>query len=529
MPGTLIQIAGLGAFTLRSRPVLPFYTTCVFELEECAGAYSPTSITVAEPKVARAMVPYMWGPNEQGNIFAVGDPLRPGRLYWCKPNNPDSAPDTQNMELCPPSEPLIGGEVIGGISLVSSTKRWWAMYPSFSYQAQLTGAAQGQQYTPIEQAVGRSMISPYGHCTDGQSIFFYAKDCIGMTGGGPFKSLTDAQLYDLFPHEGVSGQNITRNGVTFYAPDYSRASAFRLSREANYLKAHYKDSSGTYRTLVCDLRTGGWSSDAYHDQITVSYAVEQQAGTLLGGPTLYPEVVMGDTLGHLWQQQDNHNDNGIPIACTLATFEWDGGDKRADALWNDVMLNATPVSGISVTPVSYGSTVVPTVLIPASSTRGRFFVNVASPAKFMGILLTWTDNFLTQSGPTSVNFWQPLFESLPIQLNIWSPEGTGFGLEGYKTIYRILAAYRSTSPVVLTIRAYDGTSPEVIALPSTNGQYRKTMFTLTANKGMLFFFSALGGLAWQPYFDEWEIHVGQWGRSGPCTVIKDLPKLMGAG
>jgi len=528
MPGTLIQIGGKGAFTLRLRPVALSASSYLFELEECAGAYSPDSITIAEPKVARAAVPYMWGPNEYGDIFAVGDPLRPGNYYFCKSNNPDSAPDANNDELCPPSEPLIGGEVVGGISLVSSTNRWWALYPSFSYTAQMTGAT-GKKYTPIEQAVGRPLITPYGHCSDGQAIFFFTKDCIAMTSGGAFKSLTE-KIYTLFPHEGVAGQDITRNGVTFYAPDYSRAATFRLCRASHYLYADYEDSQGTHRTLICDLRTGGWSSDAYHDSITVHYGVEQQKGTLTGTtPLLYPAVVMADTNGVLWKQQDNHNDNATPIACVLATFEWDGADKRASQNWNDVILNCTPVSGISLAPVSYGAAVVTAIAIGASPTRATSIANVATSAKFMGVLLAWTDNFSTQSVATSVNFWQPLFQPLPIPLNIWKPEGTGFGIEGYKSIYRIVAAYRAPAAVTMTITTYDGTSPAVITLPSTGNAYRKAIFTLTPNKGMLFFFQALCAQAWQPYFDEWEIHVAPWGRSGPCAILKDFPKLMGAG
>lgn len=403
LPGTLIQVGGGNVYTLRARPTALSGTSYLFRIEENAGATAAAaSFTIIEPAVARAPVPYMWGPDAYGVMWATGDVLRPGVVYFSKAYLPDSAPDKYTVELCPPSETILGGELINGVSFAASTKRWWAMYPSFGNPA--------QPYSQIEQPVGRGLITPYGHCTDGTAIFFWAKDCIAAHFGGPFKSLTDVDLYNLFPHEGVTGANITRNGVTFYAPDYSRCATFRLSRAGVYLYADYQDSTGTPRTLVCDLRDGAWSSDAYHDPIRVHYAIEQQSGTVLTNTQpVYTQLVMGDSNGKAWVETDLHNDNLTPIPGVVGTFEFDGGDMRANGWFGDLYLDCRPFAAITAQPVALSTAIGSPTVIAASTSRQFAPVSLAggSLQSFMGLWLTWTDDYTTQSTATRLHVWQP--------------------------------------------------------------------------------------------------------------------------
>jgi len=53
----------------------------------------------------------LFGP-VQGLLFALGDPYRPGHLYWCIPDEPDHWPDDSNVEVCPPSEELMAGLMV---------------------------------------------------------------------------------------------------------------------------------------------------------------------------------------------------------------------------------------------------------------------------------------------------------------------------------------------------------------------------------------------------------------------------------
>jgi hypothetical protein len=352
-------------------------------------------------------VPYLWGPDAYGVVWAVGDALRPGVVYFAKAYVPDSAPETNTVELCPPSEPLIGGSILNGVSLVSSTKRWWAMYPSFGNPA--------APYSQIESNVGRGLVSPYGHCTDGAAIFFWAKDCIAVHSGGPYKSLTDDDLYPLFEHEGVTPINIVRNGITFYAPDYSRAATFRLARAGVYLFADYQDSTGTPRTLVCDLRSGGWSSDAYADAVKVHYAPEQQEGTLLTNTALYPLLVMADSAGKVWKESDLHNDNATAISCLIGTFEFNGGDERAQPQWGDLYLDCLAGAAISATPIALNAAVTSATVITASASRQFAPISLGGRVqlKFLGIQMAWTDDFTVQSVASKLFVWQPSWVAQP--------------------------------------------------------------------------------------------------------------------
>ena len=67
----------------------------------------------------------MWGPTDNINFaYAVGDPLRPGTLYWCKGSNLDSAPDTNSQDVTDPGEPLVNGAIAGGFGVSVFDQAW---------------------------------------------------------------------------------------------------------------------------------------------------------------------------------------------------------------------------------------------------------------------------------------------------------------------------------------------------------------------------------------------------------------------
>ncbi|MGH7183899.1 MAG: hypothetical protein ACREJN_18240, partial [Nitrospiraceae bacterium] len=208
LPGTLLQIDGRNAYTLWNRPTLVTlaappaadYFAYMFRLVENAGAVSPSTITINEPNVAKQILPYLWGPDATGTMFGCGDPLRAGSLYFSKTYNPDSAPDSYNQELTNPSEPLLGGDIANGISMTGSSKRWWALYPNFG---------SGLRFQATERPVKRGIAAPLAKCTDGKDIYFVAHDGIWTTEG---QCLTDADLFNIFPHDGVAGTDYVYGG-----------------------------------------------------------------------------------------------------------------------------------------------------------------------------------------------------------------------------------------------------------------------------------------------------------------------------
>lgn len=507
LPGTLVQLAGQNVYTLITRPTLISGTTYLLQFIENAGALAGVPLSIQEPVIAQRRLPYMWGPDAAGTIFAVGDSLRPGNVYFSKNYNPDSAPDAYNIEIVPASEPLLGGEVLDGLSFVASPERWFALYPQPENPV--------QRYSVVQQPFLRGLAAPFGHCNDGVSLYWWAKDGIYASTKG---SLTDADLYNLFPHDGVAGVDVTYSGTTVHAPDYSRCGTFRLTFSNGYLYAIYQDSEGDYRTLVLDTTDGSWSVDEYTSPLSAAFHPSQQPGTLQSASSsLYAELVMGNTDGNVCTQEQGQNDDDGPISCIVASLEFDGGDTRAPKQWGDFFIDLVPAAdaGVTVTPVSQGNAVNAGTLVTSSASRIRKPVSVGGlkTSAFMGLLVSWIDDFDSQDDPTRLHLWQPSFTILPAEDISWQTIGSAFGLDGYMHVRQIAIAWISTQDITLTPGTVDGQAPAPIVIPASP-TYKKQLFPLSANKGQLFNWNATSSEPFQFFLDDFEIHVGQWGRAG---------------
>lgn len=410
LPGTQIILSGTQAFTLRARPTLVSGTTYLLQFIENAGTGTLIPAQINEPLLANQPGAYLWGPDSVGTIFSCGDALRPSTVSYSKQFIPDSAPDSYNQELCPPSEPLLGGDIVDGVSIVASSSRWWRLIPQFNLP---------QRYSAVPLPWPRGLAAPFGHCTDGEQEYWWAKDGIfGSTSG----SLTDLDLYNLFPHEGVTGENVTYAGTTYFAPDYSRAGTFRLAYCDGFLYADYQDSTGTPRTLTLNLRrpltsimvapaTPAWCVDLYATPVTCHYAIEQQAGSVLTAGTRYALLVMGNSAGIVGQQSDLANDLGVPIPCVISTSEFGGGDVRTNDLYGDIFLDSLPnaPAGIIATPTLFGAQSGPSQTIPTGTTRSQVPVSLGGGViqSYLGLRCAWTDDFSVQAQPTELFVWQP--------------------------------------------------------------------------------------------------------------------------
>ncbi|MGH7183661.1 MAG: hypothetical protein ACREJN_17025, partial [Nitrospiraceae bacterium] len=321
-------------------------------------------------------------------------------------------------------------------------------------------------------------------------------------------------------------------GKTVYAPDYKYAIQFRLAYRDFFLFFDYRDSTGTARTLVADLRNPeepAWCVDIYADPISVHCPTEQQAGTLMSTGSAYPLLLMGDDNGKVHVVADTINDNTVPIDAAVATFEYNGGDIRADQLFNDEFLDLIPASltGVDATIMQGGLAAQALVNIPNSVTRVQTNVPIGLELTYMGVLLEWTDDFTSQTFATLLRSWQPMYQAVPVSVFIWKNQGTDFGLLGYKHIRQVLFAYKSVAPVTMTVTAYDGLSPVIITFPSTGGVLKKTQFPFSANKGLLFFIEGSSTGEWQPYLAECEWYVGSWGRGDDYVIVRDIDAPQG--
>jgi hypothetical protein len=247
---------------------------------------------ISEPILANQPMPYLFGPTDNINYtFGVGDPLRPGTLYWCAGSNLDAAPDTNQLDVTDPSEPLVNGAMSGGRGVLFSIRRAWVIMPNFfNALATVTGTT-GSTWTLQATSVNRGLFIPRCVAIEGGGlIFFRVDDGIHVSpGGGASQSITDQDLESLFPHEDEDGgtsipQPVTREGVTIYPPDDSLPNLQKFSIQNGYMYYDYVGTDGNPHTLVYDIVSKGWVWDVYEWPVTIHAANEglSQQGVLVG-------------------------------------------------------------------------------------------------------------------------------------------------------------------------------------------------------------------------------------------------------
>lgn len=359
LPGNLLQI-GQQVYTTYSRPTFVSSgggtITYIVYLVENSGNITFTQATILEPLLANKVLANVWGPDDNGCLFACGDDIRPGVVYNTNPQNPDGCNEGVNAnELCAPTEPLINGALIQQTSCVASPNRWWAGRSG-------QDAAGNLKYNWIEIPVGRGLAAPYGVCTDGENIYFVGKDGIYKHSGGPATSLTDEDLYPLFPHEGTQpGEvptNITYDSETIYAPAYQYAQNFRLAVVNRFLYFDYQDSTGAYHTLTCNLRTMAWCIDTFFtlgDTITIHAGIQSPVSPSSGNIT--PQLYGGDAEGGIYITS-NSGTASEEVECVLCTREEIGDDVRAMKLFGDAAVDvyvASVADNVVIRPVVFGA------------------------------------------------------------------------------------------------------------------------------------------------------------------------------
>ena len=458
LPGTLVQLADGNVYTLWTRPVEVGPDLFQVQFVENCGTFAPDApFIIQEPTLANQPLPYMWGPDASGTVFACGDGYRPGTVSFAKNYAPDAAPDTYNQEIVQPAEPLVGGEILDGLSFVASSERWWALYP------QPQDAR--QRYSVIQQQFDRGLAAPYAHCTDGKNLYWVAKDGVYSSAKG---SLTE-DLYNLFPHEGIAGENYTYNGQTAFAPDYTQAMTFRLTYSLGYLYFIYKDSTGTRRMLTLDVKRGAWCVDQSSQPITAAYHLEQspQANDAV---TLFASSVVPHPTGNPYavvaKQQSLTNDLAQAITAFLATNEFTGGDIRAVKQWGDYWVDCLPAAavnefdtstgaGVYFTPMSLGAGVAPTQTIATASVRTRVPLSLGITSgvpsivisDFLGLFIQWTDDYTKQTIATKLNAWGPSYAIQPAKTISWATFGTAYGMDAYFHIPRLSLSYVALAQV----------------------------------------------------------------------------------
>ncbi len=289
------------------------------------------SFKILSPIMAGRPLSHLWGPWQPsgGPIFILGcgDPLNPGTVYWSNGNDADSSALTNSAEVTDPSEPLVNGIIFDGRCYVWSTRRMFEGIPDPSQDGNFL-------WRQIPNAGG--LYAPWGVADCGLFMAYIGYDGIYKSQGVSSESLTDDQLYPLFPHDNTPGFTVVRGGETLYPPDPTVLQKWRLAWQYGELYFDYIEQvTGHARTWLRGTRPGtdrGWMLDDYHFDGAMSRATEVTP-TASSPNTGVSDAILG--IGGSLFQFTGGNDASFAIAIVLETRLDDAGEDRAQKLWGD--------------------------------------------------------------------------------------------------------------------------------------------------------------------------------------------------
>lgn len=353
-PDLLIRIRGIDCHLYRQPASSSF-----LEIHESVGTLANVPFEVPNPTVMGSPLPTLWGPFE-GFYFSVGAPINPGLLTWTLGNNLDVTSDENTLYVTSPSTPLMNGFAWDNAAFVWSTEDLYRILPDFN---------RPNQFTANVLPCGRGLWTRWCWCLTPQGPAFLAKDGIYVTNAGaPAVSLTEGDLYPIFPHDGLPGLSI--RGID--PPDMTQTTRLRLAYADGFLYFDYLTTLGTPCTLVCDLKAMRWFLDRYPVG-AVTHTSEEGAGV--------HHVLAGRSNGTISEYRHRVGDDAAPIPYRFRSPLVDGGDPRKEKLIGDLVLDFDPDggAGVTVTPGldDYEVALPPSAGVGAgASGRGQYILDI---------------------------------------------------------------------------------------------------------------------------------------------------------
>jgi hypothetical protein len=339
--GSQIIVEGIPATMYRS----PDDATHVEVLEDLAAG-AGLQFVVPNAQIWHQQLPFIWGPFGAGATgvfnFGCGDPNRKGAIYWTNGNDPESVADTNVLDITSGSEAMQNGFMWDGRSYAFSTDRLFAIYPSFG---------EASQFVAVEVPNSKGLFARWALAVGPDGVYFRARDGVYKFNGGSTFSISDPDLYPVFPHESptgtftADGQNPATGGASgaFSPMDDTAEPNQRLAIADGLVFFDYKDQSAALRTLVFDThpeRQGWVSRDTYNlagtPGVTMHY--NEPGGYDPNDGTPQHNLVLGAANGNFYRP-GGFSDDGVAIAGRVRTGARDAGDVRPRKLWADNLLD----------------------------------------------------------------------------------------------------------------------------------------------------------------------------------------------
>lgn len=455
LSNTVITISGL-AYQTFGQPV----DTEHLQLTKSAGTQSAVAYSIASPTLAGQPLPVAFGPLEGPFlpvVGAVGDPLNAGTFYFSNQANLDSASDQNTLELCSPSEPLIGGEAWNGQFYVGSRENVYAIRYTFA------GAGQTPyQFVRLPSPAG--FWSRWAICRGPDGVYALGADGIYTWTDQGGISITDERLNSLFPQDGQPA-----DGAFGFLPiDMTQVDFMRLSTADFSIYFDYIDSAGDQKTWRYEIQQKRWFPHAYADEVSYHYYNEPLAAT----PNDMEILTLSRTLGLIYIAGGD-TDNGTDIDSVVWTPSADGGDERMQKLYVDAMTDASGVGSLTAA-VWFDDNVTsgPSVALAYTGARQQKLENIASLGNLasyrnISIRYSWT------GGPSGIKLYasEPSGYAQPYLSDRIVTQVIDLSFPGWKFHRRMYPALISNAAVRFIIKTQDGRTYSYV-IPSTGGLFR---------------------------------------------------------
>lgn len=258
-------------------------------------------------------VPILFGPIE-GYLFALGDPNRPGDVYWCKQFEPDHWPAANHETACPPSEQLMNGGKL-------TTSQGFAFSRERLYSIQVNSQDGTVTTSPTDCTEG--LAGRWGMCVGPGGLFFWALDGIRVTNGGASKLLSD-NLRPLFHGQAKNG---------YFPVDYTVPNALRLAIFGDDLWCGFQDTNGGRVWWIYSFTYNTWRFAQFSVPTGLMYSEPNTVGGLSG--------IIGATAAGKAYTHDGFQDDGTAINASARTGASDLGKPREEKLLGDLVVFAS--------------------------------------------------------------------------------------------------------------------------------------------------------------------------------------------
>jgi hypothetical protein len=209
------------------------------------------------------------------------------------------------------------------------------------------------------------------------------------------------------------------------------------------------------------------------------------------------------------------------VATVVATGADNAGDARAKKRVGDVFVKAliAPASPVALAFYSeqYENTVagLSPLLLTGSGALAPYIVDGAGAAidlLDLEMILSWS----TGAG-NELDLWQPVLMPLPAAILSRRTDGISVG-RGYQHVYMVNATFAAPAPVTLTLNTDQGVFTQTWNGSGTLAVLTRVMEKMPPNKFKVCEYQIASTQEF--YLFDFEIWVGEWGRSGQYEILR---------